>query len=295
MRAFMHYSLSVSSICSGCSMEPMVVMAARAAQLVGQELLKAHQNRHKLDLQVEEKGIDGPVTRVDRYLEQLTIDTLRKSYKNHSFLGEEFGLQEGKGNDADWCWVIDPLDGTLNFINGVPHFCISLAVKHKGVVQHGVIYDPVRDELFSASRGRGAMMNQRRIRVNIKDSLDNTFLSVGHAYRVMRNGEIVSYAKNHFETLLNVTEAGAQYRRTGSAALDLAYVAAGRFDGYFELGLKPWDIAAGELLVKEAGGTVVDARGGSDSMENGQVIACSMKMLKPLMRAVIPAWGDAAK
>lgn len=276
-------------------MEPMVVMAARAAQTVGQELLKAHQNRHKLDLQVEEKGIDGPVTRVDRYLEQLTIDTLRKSYKNHSFLGEEFGLQEGKGNDADWCWVIDPLDGTLNFINGVPHFCISLAVKHKGVVQHGVIYDPVRDELFSASRGRGAMMNQRRIRVNIKDSLDNTFLSVGHAYRVMRNGEIVSYAKNHFETLLNVTEAGAQYRRTGSAALDLAYVAAGRFDGYFELGLKPWDIAAGELLVKEAGGTVVDARGGSDSMENGQVIACSMKMLKPLMRAVIPAWGDAAK
>ena len=276
-------------------MEPMVVMAARAAQLVGQELLKAHQNRHKLDLQVEEKGIDGPVTRVDRYLEQLTIDTLRKSYKNHSFLGEEFGLQEGKGNDADWCWVIDPLDGTLNFINGVPHFCISLAVKHKGVVQHGVIYDPVRDELFSASRGRGAMMNQRRIRVNIKDSLDNTFLSVGHAYRVMRNGEIVSYAKNHFETLLNVTEAGAQNRRTGSAALDLAYVAAGRFDGYFELGLKPWDIAAGELLVKEAGGTVVDARGGSDSMENGQVIACSMKMLKPLMRAVVPAWGDAAK
>lgn len=276
-------------------MEPMVVMAARAAQLVGQELLKAHQNRHKLDLQVEEKGIDGPVTRVDRYLEQLTIDTLRKSYKNHSFLGEEFGLQEGKGNDADWCWVIDPLDGTLNFINGVPHFCISLAVKHKGIVQHGVIYDPVRDELFSASRGRGAMMNQRRIRVNIKDSLDNTFLSVGHAYRVVRNGEIVSYAKNHFETLLNVTEAGAQYRRTGSAALDLAYVAAGRFDGYFELGLKPWDIAAGELLVKEAGGTVVDARGGSDSMENGQVIACSMKMLKPLMRAVVPAWGDAAK
>ncbi len=119
----------------------MVVMAARAAQTVGQELLKAHQNRHKLDLQVEEKGIDGPVTRVDRYLEQLTIDTLRKSYKNHSFLGEEFGLQEGKGHDADWCWVIDPLDGTQNFINGFPHFCISIAVQHKGVTQHGVIYD----------------------------------------------------------------------------------------------------------------------------------------------------------
>ncbi|MBU3846994.1 MAG: inositol monophosphatase [Candidatus Acinetobacter avistercoris] len=276
-------------------MEPMVVMAARAAQTVGQELLKAHQNRHKLDLQVEEKGIDGPVTRVDRYLEELTIATLKKSYKNHSFLGEEFGMQEGNGHDADWCWVIDPLDGTLNFIHGVPHFCISIAVQHKGVTQHGVIYDPVKDELFSASRGRGAMMNQRRIRVNVKDSLENTFLSVGHAYRAKRNGEIVSYAKNHFESLLNVTQAGAQYRRTGSAALDLAYVAAGRFDGYFELGLKPWDIAAGELIMKEAGGTVVDARGGSDSMNNGQVLACSMKMLKPLMQAVVPAWGEAAK
>ena len=277
------------------NMEPMVVMAARAAQTVGQELLKAHQNRHKLDLQVEEKGIDGPVTRVDRYLEQLTIETLRKSYKNHSFLGEEFGFQEGKGHDADWCWVIDPLDGTLNFINGVPHFCISIAVQHKGVTQHGVIYDPVKDELFSASRGRGAMLNQRRIRVNIKDSLENTFISVGHAFRAKRNGEVISYAKNHFESLLNITEAGAQYRRTGSAALDLAYVAAGRFDGYFELGLKPWDIAAGELIVKEAGGTVVDARGGSESMDNGQVLACSMKMLKPLMKAVVPAWGEAAK
>ncbi|HCN35945.1 MAG: inositol monophosphatase family protein [Acinetobacter johnsonii] len=276
-------------------MEPMVVMAARAAQLVGQELLKAHQNRHKLDLQVEEKGIDGPVTRVDRYLEQLAIDTLRKSYKNHSFLGEEFGFQEGKGHDADWCWIIDPLDGTLNFINGVPHFCISIAVQHKGITQHGVIYDPVKDELFSASRGRGAMMNQRRIRVNVKDSLENTFMSVGHAYRAKRNGEVISYAKNHFDSLLNVTEAGAQYRRTGSAALDLAYVAAGRFDAYFELGLKPWDIAAGELIVKEAGGTVVDARGGSESMENGQVLACSMKMLKHLMKAVVPAWGEAAK
>lgn len=292
----MHYSLSKSSnLSSGCSMEPMVVMAARAAQTVGQELLKAHQNRHKLDLQVEEKGIDGPVTRVDRYLEQLAIDTLRKSYKNHSFLGEEFGLQEGKGHDAEWCWVIDPLDGTQNFINGFPHFCISIAVQHKGVTQHGVIYDPVRDELFSASRGRGAVMNQRRIRANVKDTLENTFLAVGHPYRAKRAGEIVSYAEQHFASLLAVTEAGAQIRRGGSAALDLAYVAAGRFDGFFELGLKPWDIAAGELILKEAGGVVVDARGGNNSLENGQVLACSLKLLKPLMQTVVPAWDKAAK
>lgn len=276
-------------------MEPMVVMAARAAQLVGEELLKAHKNRHMLDLQVEEKGIDGPVTRVDRYLEQMIIDTLKRSYKNHSFLGEEFGYQEGKGHDADWCWIIDPLDGTQNFINGFPHFCISMAVQHKGVTQHGVIYDPVRDELFSASRGRGAMLNQRRIRVNVKDSLENTLLAVGHPFKSLRGEEVVSHAEEHFASLLAVTKAGAQIRRAGSAALDLAYVAAGRFDGFFEVNLKPWDIAAGELLVREAGGTVVDARGGQDSLDNGQVLACSLKLLKPLMKTVVPAWGDAVK
>lgn len=276
-------------------MEPMLVMAARAAQTVGQELLKAHQNRHRLDLQVEDKGIDGPVTRVDRYLEQLTIETLKKSYKNHSFLGEEFGFQEGKGHDADWCWIIDPLDGTLNFIQGIPHFCISIAVQHKGVTQHGVIYDPVRDELFAASRGQGATMNQRRIRVAQKESLQNSCLAVGHAYRATRNGEIVSYAEQHFASLLAVTQAGSQIRRCGSAALDLAYVANGRVDGFFELGLKPWDIAAGDLIVREAGGTVVDARGDNHSLDNGQVIATSMKLLKPLMQTVIPAWGDAIK
>ena len=191
--------------------------------------------------------------------------------------------------------MIDPLDGTQNFINALPHFCISIAVQHKGVTQHGVIYDPVRDELFSASRGRGAVMNQRRIRVNVKENLDKTFLAVGHPYRAQREGEIVSYAEQHFASLLAVTQAGAQIRRAGSAALDLAYVAAGRFDGFFELGLKPWDIAAGELIVKEAGGVIVDARGGNDSLVNGQVLACSLKMLKPLMQTVVPAWGAAAK
>lgn len=273
----------------------MVVMAARAAQTVGQELLKAHKNRHMLDLQVEEKGIDGPVTRVDRYIEELTIETLKRSYKNHSFLGEEFGFQEGRGYDAEWCWIIDPLDGTQNFINGVPHFCISIAVEHKGVMQHGVIYDPVRDELFSASRGRGAMLNQRRIRVNAKDTLQDAFLAVGHPFKALRGEEVISYAEQHFASLLAVTKAGANIRRGGSAALDLAYVAAGRYDGFFEANLKPWDIAAGELIVREAGGTVVDARGGQDFMSNGQVLACSLKLLKPLMQTVVPAWGDAIK
>lgn len=273
----------------------MVVMAVRTAQTVGQEILKAHQNRHRLDLQVEEKGIDGPVTRLDRYLEQLTIDNLKKSYKNHSFLGEEFGFQEGRGHDADWCWIIDPLDGTLNFIQGIPHFCISIAVQHKGITQHGVIYDPVRDELFTASRGRGATMNQRRMRIEAKDSLQNTCLAVGHAYRTLRHGEVVSFAEQHFASLLAVTQAGAQVRRCGSAALDLAYVAQNRYAGFFELGLKPWDIAAGELIVREAGGLVVDAQGGQNSLDNGQVIASSIPLLKTLTQTVVPAWGNAVK
>jgi myo-inositol-1(or 4)-monophosphatase len=281
-------------------MEPMVVMAAKAAEKVGAELLKAHQNRHKLDLQVSSKGIegiDGPVTKLDRYAEELLIATLKKAYPKHSFLGEESGMQEGQGEDADWCWVIDPLDGTQNFVHGLPHFCISIAAQFRGVTYHGVVYDPVRDEMFSASKGQGAILNQRRIRLSESEriSLDGSFLTVGHPYRTARNGEVVSHAEQHFAALLAVTKAGANIRRTGSAALDLAYVAAGRFDGFFELGLKPWDIAAGELLVREAGGTVVDARGGQSSMDNGQVIACSMKMLKPLMQTVVPAWGDSAR
>lgn len=273
----------------------MVVMAVRTAQMVGQKLLDAHQNRHRLELHVEEKGIDGPVTRLDRYVEELTIESLKKSYKNHSFLGEEFGFQEGRGHDADWCWIIDPLDGTLNFIQGIPHFCISIAVQHKGITQHAVIYDPVRDEVFSASRGRGAMLNQRRLRIEGKDSLQNTCLAVGHAYRHIRHGEIVSYAEQHFASLLAVTQAGAQVRRSGSAALDLAYVASNRYAGFFELGLKPWDIAGGELIVREAGGLVIDAQGGQNSLDNGQVIASSLTLLKTLSQVVVPAWGDACK
>lgn len=161
-------------------MEPMVVMAAKAAQRVGQEILKAHQNRHTLELKIESKGLDGLVTQVDRYSEELIIALLQESYPNHSFLGEEFGLQEGKGHDGDWCWVIDPLDGTHNFIHGIPHFCVSVGVQLNGVTQHGVIYDPVRDEMFSASRGKGARLNQRRINVSEHTTIDGGLFTTGH-------------------------------------------------------------------------------------------------------------------
>ena len=258
-------------------MEPMVVIAARAAEKVGKEILYAHQNRHKIELDTESKGLDGLVTRIDRFSEELTIATLKASYPDHSFLGEEFGMKQGRGDDADWCWIIDPLDGTQNFVHGVPQFCVSIAVQYKGVTEHGVVYDPVRDEMFSASRGKGARLNQRRINVTDRN----------------RNGEVVSYAKQHFESLQKVCEAGGQIRRLGSAALDLCYVAAGRFDGYFEMSIKPWDIAAGELIVTEARGTVVDHTGAHNSMTSGSIFACNIKLLKPLMQTVVPCWGEA--
>ncbi|MDO5768293.1 MAG: inositol monophosphatase family protein [Psychrobacter sp.] len=274
-------------------MEPMVVMAARAAEKVGAEILKAHLNRHTIELDIESKGIDGLVTRIDRFSEELTIATLKNSYPNHSFLGEEFGLQEGRGEDADWCWVIDPLDGTQNFVHGVPHFCVSIAVQHKGVTQHGVVYDPVRDEMFSASRGKGARLNQRRISVSERKTIEGGLFTTGHPLERMRSGQVVSYAQQHFDSLQKICEAGGQVRRLGSAALDLCYVAAGRFDGYFEMSLKPWDVAAGELIVSEARGVVVDHKGAHEAMQTGSVFACNVKLLKPLMQLVVPTWADA--
>ena len=276
-------------------MEPMVVMAARAAQRVGQEILNAHQNRHKIELNIESKGLEGLVTQIDRYSEELVIALLRESYPNHSFLGEELGLQEGQGNDADWCWVIDPLDGTHNFVHGVPHFSVSIGVQKNGVTEHGVVYDPVRDELFSASRGKGARLNQRRIQVSERKTISGGLFTTGHPVERKRGGETVSYAAQHFASLQKICEAGGQVRRLGSAALDLAYVAAGRFDGYFEMSLKPWDICAGELIVNEARGTVVDHTGAHNAMTTGSIFACNVKMLKPLMQMVVPIWGDAVR
>lgn len=276
-------------------MEPMVVMAVRAAQKVGQEILKAHENRHKLDLLIESKGLDGLVTQIDRYSEELLIATLKESYPNHSFLGEEFGLQKGKGADGEWCWVIDPLDGTHNFVHGLPHFCVSIGVQKNGVTEHAVIYDPVRDEVFSASRGKGARLNQRRISVSEHKTIEGGFFTTGHPLERQRGDKVQSYAMEHFYALQKICEAGGQVRRLGSAALDLAYVACGRVDGYFEMSIKPWDICAGELIVTEARGTVVDANGGHDAMKIGSIFASNIKLLKPLMQTVIPAWGDALK
>lgn len=274
-------------------MEPMVVIISRAAKRVGSEILKAHNNRHRLELGVESKGLDGLVTKIDRYAEELTVELLKENYPNHSYLGEEFGLKQGKGADSDWCFVIDPLDGTQNFVHGYPHFCVSIAAQYKGVTEHGVIYDPIRDELFSASRGRGAKLNQRRLQVSTLETIAGGLFTTGHPYERMVGDVKKSFIAQHFASLQAVCEAGGQVRRTGSAALDLCYVAAGRFDGYFEMSIKPWDIAAGELIVKESRGVVVDHKGADNAMTTGSVFACNVKLLKPLMQTVIPKWENA--
>ncbi len=274
-------------------MEPMVVIASEVAKKVGYEILKAHENRHRIDLGVESKGVDGLVTKVDRYAEELTISLLQESYSKHSFLGEEFGLQEGKGSDADWCFVIDPLDGTQNFVHGVPHFCVSIGIQHKGVTEHGVVYDPVRDELFSASRGSGARLNQRRLSVSERTTIAGGLFTTGHPYERMIDQTRTSFARQHFASLQAICEQGGQVRRTGSSALDLCYVAAGRFDGYFEMNIKPWDVCAGELIVTEARGVVVDHKGANNAMHTGSIFACNTKLLKPLMQMVIPTWENA--
>lgn len=271
-------------------MEPMVVIASQVAKKVGHEILKAHTNRHRIDFGVESKGVDGLVTKIDRYAEELTIALLKESYPKHSFLGEEFGLQEGKGADKDWLFVIDPLDGTQNFVHGFPHFCVSIGIQHKGITEHGVVYDPVRDELFTASRGRGSSLNQRRLSVSNHTTIAGGLFTTGHPYERMVGEVRTSFARQHFASLQAICEHGGQVRRTGSAALDLCHVAAGRFDGYFEMSIKPWDICAGELIVREARGVVVDHKGGNDAMSVGSVFACNPKLLKSLMQTVVPTW-----
>lgn len=273
-------------------MQPMVVIASEVAKKVGHEILKAHENRHRIDFGVQSKGLDGLVTKIDRYAEELTISLLKESYPRHSFLGEEFGLQEGKGADADWCFVIDPLDGTQNFVHGVPHFCVSIGIQHKDVTQHGVVYDPVRGELFTASRGDGAVLNQRRLSVSNRTTIAGGFFTTGHPYERMIGETRTSFARQHFAALQAICEHGGQVRRTGSAALDLCYVAAGRFDGYFEMSIKPWDICAGELIATEARAVVTDHHGSNHAMTTGSIFACNAKLLKPLMQIVIPTWEN---
>ncbi|MFC5694056.1 inositol-phosphate phosphatase [Pseudomonas sp. GCM10022186] len=263
-------------------MQPMLNIALRAARSAGELIFRSIE---RLDvISINEKDAKDYVTEVDRAAELSIVQALRKAYPNHGILGEEGGLLEGKGEGADYLWIIDPLDGTTNFIRGVPHYAVSIACKYKGRLEHAVVLDPVRQEEFTASRGRGAALNGRRLRVSPRKSLEGALLGTGFPFRDSQLDNLDNYL-GMFRTLVGQT---AGIRRAGSASLDLAYVAAGRFDAFWEFGLSEWDMAAGALLVQEAGGLVSDFTGGHDFLEKGHVVAGNTKCFKAVLTAIQP-------
>lgn len=209
------------------------------------------------------------------------ISLIHKAYPQHGILGEESG--ETLGDNDDYVWIIDPLDGTRNFIHGFPHFAVSIAISYRGKIEHGVIYDPVRQELFCASRGKGAQLNDRRIRVSKHKHLKECLLGTGFPYRHSA-AHIAAYTQS-LQALLPLS---GDVRRPGAATLDLAYVAAGRLDGFWEMSLKPWDVAAGSLLIKEAGGLVCDFKGEEEYLKTGHIVAGNPKILKALLQQISP-------
>ncbi|MGJ8690898.1 MAG: inositol-1-monophosphatase [Thalassotalea sp.] len=259
-------------------MHPMLNIAVRAARSAGTIIARAFEQPDKIE--VESKGTNDLVTNVDRAAEQIIIDTIQKAYPSHCIVGEESGVVDGE--DKTYQWIIDPLDGTTNFVKGIPHFCVSIALKVNGKLDQAVIYDPIRGELFTASRGKGAQLDGSRIRVNKANDLKGAVLATG--FPLKQKQDLDCYLNMFRELFIKTSD----MRRAGSAALDLAYVAAGRVDGFFELGLKPWDTAAGELLIIEAGGIVTDFTGGHTHSETGNIVAGSSNLLKELLKDVRP-------
>jgi len=256
--------------------KPVVNVMVRAARQAGNILLR---HMGKLEsLSVFEKGPQDYASEVDSLAEAAIIKELRRAHPDVAILAEESGAM-GKGRQT---FVIDPLDGTSNFLHGIPHFCISIALVENGEPTDGVIFDPLRNEVFSASKGAGATLNDRKIRVADRKDLNGAMLITGFPPRERpRLGP-------HLEAIRVLLGEAEDIRRTGSAALDLAYVAAGRADGYFEAGIKPWDIAAGMLLVREAGGRVCDFRGrGEKILDGGQIVAGNLKLSDALQKSIV--------
>lgn len=257
-------------------MHPMLNIAVRAARNAGNIIIR---NLDRVDqLSVHTKDRNDFVSEVDQQAEQEIIGTIRKAFPGHAILAEESGSSEGD----EYQWIIDPLDGTTNFLHGFPQFAVSIALRHKGRMEHGVIYDPLRQELFTATRGAGAMLNDRRIRVTKRNSLEGALLGTGFPFK----------SQQHLDTYLDMFRAlfpqAAGIRRAGSAALDLAYVASGRLDGFWEIGLNIWDMAAGVLLIQEAGGLSSDFTGGHNHLESGNIVAGNPKLFAEILKTIRP-------
>jgi len=266
-------------------MHPMLNIAIRAARNAGDLILRASEH---IDLiKVDNKEQHDFVTEVDRQAEKEIIKTLKTAFPDHSIMAEESGLHEGN----DYTWIIDPLDGTTNFLHGFPHYAVSIALKNKNKLEVGVIYDPIRNELFTASRGEGAMLNNRRIRVSKQHQLAGSLIGTGFPFKAQQQQYLDAYL-NMFKTVCTNTSG---IRRTGSAAIDLAYLADGRLDAFWEVDLKPWDIAAGVLMVKEAGGVVTDLNFNDDYLKSGHILAGSYKMHQLMYKLIEPYITDNLK
>jgi len=259
-------------------MQPMLNIAQRAAHKAAEIILRSMDRLE--NVRFSSKEAKDYVSDVDRASENAIINILRKSYPGHSILSEESGFIGDK--DAEYQWIIDPLDGTTNFLRAVPHFAISIACTKNGKLEHALILDPIRHEEFHASRGRGATLNGRKLRVSSRINLNEALLGTGFPFKENQLTNIDNYLAI-FKSL-SIDTAGI--RRAGAASLDLAYVAAGRFDGFWENSLAPWDIAAGILLIQEAGGLVTDFKGGHSCLTSGEIVAANPKCLKIMLNII---------
>jgi myo-inositol-1(or 4)-monophosphatase len=261
------------------TIHPMLNIAVRAARSAGSII-----NRAALDLdvlKVASKGTNDFVTEVDQAAEEAIISTLLEAYPGHAILAEESGRQRGSKH-SDYLWIIDPLDGTTNFIHGFPVYAVSIALAFRGKVEQAVVYDPTRNDLFYASKGKGAYLNDRRLRVSKRTRLSDSLIGTGFPFRKGDN------FKRYLKMFEEVMQQCAGMRRPGAAALDLCYVAAGWYDGFFETGLSPWDVAAGSLMITEAGGLVGNFTGESDFLYQREVVAATPRIYGQLVQMLAP-------
>ncbi len=257
-------------------MHPLLNIAVKAARRAGAIINRAALDRTQLEIRA--KRANDFVTQVDKSAEAAIIDIIRQAYPDHAILAEESG--DLPVHKAEYRWVIDPLDGTTNFIHGFPQYCVSIAIQHRGATAHGVVYDPAKNELFTASKGGGAFLDDRRMRVTKCAQLKDALVGTGFPFKEM------SRLDWYFKQLREVMQHSAGVRRAGAAALDLAYVAAGRMDAFWEMGLAPWDMAAGALMIQEAGGLVGNFSGDAGYLESGDIAAASPKVFPQLLAAL---------
>ncbi len=256
-------------------MHPMLNTAVKAARRGASIINRASFDTERL--QITEKGNRDFATEVDQAAEQAIIEVLLNAYPDHAILAEESGASNNLNDESEYVWIIDPIDGTTNFIHGNPYYCVSIALQFRGLITQAVIFDPTRNDLYTATKGAGAFLNDKRLRVTKLDRLSAAMIATGFANRPAQT--LDQYMQ--MERLLY--EKAQTVRNLGSAALDLANLAAGRFDGFCLKGLKPWDIAAGSLLVSESGGIVTDFRGESDYLYKGDIIAATPKVFGQLL------------